>query len=420
MKWFPWFKQHTPPVESKRSVLVVKNATGKQVGEFDSLNDPRFLEFIRTGVATGVSDALANLALLRCLLLISESIAMLPLNVLENGDEKSLAKKHPLYRVLKKRPNDWQTAYEFKRQMQLNVLRKGNAYAVVVRSGKRIIGLVPIDPDTVEIKQNHDFTLSYHVRRKGGGLVIYQQHEILHLRDLSFDGIHGTSRVALAKRALGIASQAEDAISRFFTDGVMAKGALVTDSVLNEEAFESLKKSVNEGYAGPEGSGKFMLLEQGVKPVLFGNSAADAQHLENRNHQIEEIARAFGVPRPLLMMDDTSWGSGIEQLGIYFVQYTLQPWFTCWEQAIERSLLSLEESDDYYVKFNERALLRGTLNDQANFFAKALGSGGHGAWYTANEVRELQDMPRMESDTADQLQAPNYKKGNKDESIKTA
>lgn len=416
MKLFSWFKKNQPAGSGRTGV---KNSLAGQTVEFNGPNDPRLLGYMRHGTL-GSADALANLALLRCLLLISESIAMLPLNLLENGDEKNPAKKHSLYYLLKKRPNGWQTAYEFKRLMQMNVLRKGNAYAVVVRSGRKILSLVPLNPDLVQVKQNEDFSLSYQVRRSDGSLSIYQQHEILHLRDLSFDGIKGRSRVEFASRALGIASKAEDAIARFFDGGVMAKGAVMTDTVLSDEAYERLKASVNDVHSGPQSSGKFMVLEQGVKPVLFGNSAADAQHMENRKHQIEEIARTFGVPRPLLMMDDTSWGSGIEQLGIYFVQYTLQPWFTCWEQAIERSLLSLEESDDYYVKFNERALLRGTLNDQATFFAKALGSGGHGAWYTANEVRELQDMARMDSPEADKLQAANFMKGNKDESVKTA
>lgn len=345
--------------------------------------------------------ALTNLALLRCVLLISESIAMLPLNVMKQGAEKEHAKDHPLYRLLKKFPNTSQTAYEFKRQMQLNVLFYGNAYAYIIRSGNKILGLEPLHTPLVTVRKRNDFSLEYRYSNAGKSQV-FRQKDILHLKDFSFDGITGQSRVTMAARALGIAKDAEEAIQRFFSEGVMAKGALTTDTELSDAAFEHLKESLKE-YSGPQGSHKFMLLEQGLKPVLFGNSAADAQHIENRKHQIEEIARAFGVPRPLLMMDDTSWGSGIEQLAIYFVQYSLLPWFTCWEQAIERCLLADEQ---YYVKFNERALLRGTLKDQADFFAKALGAGGHGAWYTQNEVRELQDMKPIDDEIANSLKPP--------------
>lgn len=330
-------------------------------------------------------DALKNLALLRCVLLISESIAMLPLNVLMHGAQKAHATAHPVYKLLKQRPNSWQTAYEFKRQMQLNALFHGNAYAYIIRSGARVVGLEPLPSAQVQVKRAQPFGVVYEYH-SAQGVKTFKAHEVLHLRDFSLDGLKGLSRVGLASRALGIAQSAEEAISRFFTDGVMAKGALVTDSALSDTAFERLKQSVNS-YAGAEGNQKFMVLEQGIKPVIFANSASDAQHIEQRKHQIEEIARAFGVPRPLLMMDDTSWGSGIEQLGIFFVQYTLAPWFTAWEQAIARSLLG--EETRYYAKFNERALMRGTLKDQADFFAKALGAGGHGAWYTANEVRNL-------------------------------
>ncbi len=367
--------------------------------------------------AQSAGHELTNLALLRCILLISESLAMLPLNLMKSGKEKEHAKGEPLYRVLKKFPNASQTAYEFKRQMQLNVLFYGNAYAYIIRSGKKIMGLEPLSTSAITVKKRADFRLEYHYSHQCKRQV-FQQHEILHIKDFSFDGVMGESRVTMAARALGIARDAEEAIQRFFSKGVMARGALTTDTELSDAAFDRLKQSMEE-YGGPDSNHKFMVLEQGLKPILFGNSAADGQHIENRNHQIEEVARAFGVPRPLLMMDDTSWGSGIEQLAIYFVQYTLLPWFTCWEQAIERSLLS--DSDEFYVKFNERALLRGTLKDQAEFFAKALGAGGHGAWYTQNEVRDLQDMAPVNDELANTLKPPitTSTKGKTDESIET-
>jgi HK97 family phage portal protein len=122
-----------------------------------------------------------------------------------------------------------------------------------------------------------------------------------------------------------------------------------------------------------------------MKAERFTMTGQEAQTVEARNHQIEEVARAFGVPRPFLMMDDTSWGSGIEQLAIMFVRFGLNPGIVAWEQALRRVLLSTADRKRYAIDIDEHELLRGTMKDQAEFFSKAL--GGH-PWLVQNEVRE--------------------------------
>jgi HK97 family phage portal protein len=391
---------------------------------FSGLDDADLLDFMRggsesaSGAYVTASKSLQNMALLRCVTLISESIGMLPLNLIERGEEKRYAEEHPLYSILKTTPNNWQTSYEFKSLMQLRVLLHGNAYARVIRSRGQIIRLVPIDPGVIEPKQNDDWSVSYIYTRKDGNKVELDGSEIFHLRDLSEDGIVGLSRVKLAKEAVGIALQAEKAAARLFKNGVMAGGALSSPNALSDIAFNRLQESL-DSKSGANEAHKWMVLEEGLKAEKWANTAVDAQHLENRNHQIEEIARAMGVPRPLLMMDDTSWGSGIEQLGIFFVQYALQHWFTIWEQAVERTLLTPQERNTHYAKFNERALLRGTLKDQAEFFTKALGAGGHSPWMSPNEVRELQELSKSNDSNADKLESPLMRK-NTNEPVKTA
>lgn len=384
---------------------------------FEGLNDPALLEFIRSGqIGSGVGidgrQALCNAALYRCITLISQSIGMLPLNVLHNDDGRETATEHPVWKLLKRQPNKFQTAYEFKSLLQSHVLQYGNAYARIIRSRGQVIQLVPIHPMAVQVKQRDDWSVHYVVTRKDGGLLDFEAEEILHLRDLTDDGLEGMSRVKLAKRALGIAFDAEDAASRIFSEGVMAGGYLATDKALSDKAYNQLQESLQKRYSGKANAGRFMILEEGLKAEKWGNTASDAQHIENRNHQIEEIARMFGVPRPLLMMDDTSWGSGISELGVFFLKYGLLPWFTMWEQALTRSLLNPAEQDRLIFKFNAGALLRGSLENQAEFFAKALGSGGHGAWMTQNEVREISDLPKSTDKSADTLrqaqQGKNY------------
>ena len=341
---------------------------------FEGLNDPALLEFIRSGqIGGGVGidgrQALCNAALYRCITLISQSIGMLPLNVLHNDDGRDTATEHPVWKLLKRQPNKFQTAYEFKSLLQSHVLQYGNAYARIIRSRGQVIQLVPIHPMAVQVKQRDDWSVHYVVTRKDGGLLDFEAEEILHLRDLTDDGLEGMSRVKLAKRALGIAFDAEDAASRIFSEGVMAGGYLATDKALSDKAYNQLQESLQKRYSGKANAGRFM-------------------------------------------MEDTSWGSGISELGVFFLKYGLLPWFTMWEQALTRSLLTPSEQDRLIFKFNAGALLRGSLENQAEFFAKALGSGGHGAWMTQNEVREISDLPKSTDKSADTLrqaqQGKNY------------
>jgi len=377
---------------------------------FTGLDDPELLEFIRRGEADGDYGRqirqLRNMTALRCVSLICESVGMLPINVLRNDATKALEVDHPAYRLLKRKPNGWQTPYEFKSQMQVNVLVHGNAYARVIWSRGRPIALIPMDPLATAASLGADWQMSYVYTRPDGGTVTLGANEVLHLRDLSADGVLGMSRMKLARGALGLASDAERAASRVFRTGVMAGGAIQVPKALSDTAYARMRQSLETDYSGAENAQKWMLLEEGAVSNPFPITSAASQHIENRNAQIEEVLRAFGVPRPLAMMDDTSWGTGIEQLGIFFVQYGLAHWFTAWEQACARVLLADSELETLSVKFNERALLRGTLSDQADFFAKALGAGGQKPWMTQNEVRDNSDLPESSDSEANDLRNP--------------
>jgi HK97 family phage portal protein len=352
-------------------------------------------------------NSLKNMAILRCVSLISESIGMLPLNLMKRGDAKEPATEHPLYKVLKQRPNEFQGAYKFKSTMQLRALIHGNAYARVIWRGNTVVRLIPLDSKKVEPKMNPDFTVSYEYSTPGGGKVTLKARDILHIADLADDefGLVGMSRVKKAEQSISLAFQAEKAASRIFKNGVMAGGALSHPGKLSDQQIKNIQDSLQARSAGVENAHKWMVLEDGVKAEKWASTAQDSQLHESRNHQTEEIARAFGVPRPLLMMDDTSWGSGIEQLGIFFVAYGLQHWFEIWEDAIENTLLSEQERGELEVKFNSHALMRGTLKDQSDFFAKALGSGGSQPFMKANEVRDKLDFPKSDDPAAESLQS---------------
>lgn len=379
-------------------------AAGGAVGHvFAALDDPALLEYIRLGVNGGDDKALRNMAVLRCAGLIAGSIGMLPLNLLHTDAARGHAEEHPAYRLMKRCPNSFQTPREFKSLLTLRALLYGNGYARVIRAAGRPVCVIPLT-GSVKPHLSPDWRMQYDVSDKGGATQTLDGRDVLHLRDLSLDGIEGKSRIALAGETLALSRAAQQAASNVFNRGVMAGGALEFPQALSDTAYARMRESLDSRYTGPDGAGRWMLVEEGGKANQFSTTPQAAQQVENRNHQIEEVARLFGVPRPLLMMDDTSWGSGIEQLAIFFVQYTLAPWFNAWEEALARVFLG--DADDLVWKFNERALLRGTLKDQADFFAKALGAGGHGPWMTQNEVRGLSDMPAVPGGNADQLRNP--------------
>lgn len=382
-------------------------AAGSESGAFFSLDDPRAIEFLRDGLLTAsgftvnVETALRNPAMFRACSLIANSIGMLPLNLIEK-DTKKKAVDHPVHRILHRRPNDWQSAFDFRALMQLRALVHRDAFALIVWSKDlrtmkdKVVRLVPLDPRRMVVTLNDNWTVSYKYQPLKGGAITYSARDIFHLRGLSIDGLHGFSLVEQAKEAIGLALSAELAAGRMFKNGAFVDGVLVTKGELSDEAFERLKTSWSQRYTGADNAGHTPLLEGDTEYKPIGANAKDAQMNELRKLQVEEIGRVSGVPRPLLMVDETSWGSGIEALGQFFVAYALGPWFEAWQQAIERSLLSDEEADRYEAKFNPGALLRGSIKDQNEAFAKALGSGGHQPWMDYAEVRETLDLPQRE------------------------
>lgn len=395
-----WMGFGGPPTVSATPVVrpVVQAFSGSD------LDDPALGEFMRgrasvTGIAVGGKDALRNSTFFRACSLIAGSIGMLPIHLIRRKADGTTAKAkdHPLYKVLLRKPNSYQTAFDFKSYMQLIALLDGNAYALVIRSGGKVKELIPLARRSVTPKLSSEFGLTFEYCRPNGGTVTLSQREVFCFRaPISLDGLNGVGLLDVAADTLGIAVKAQAATGKLMTKGVMAGGALESDKRLGDEAIENLKESLAERYSGAENAGDWMVLEEGLKAKIFAGSAKDAQLAELRKHEAEEVSRFTGTPRPLLMFDETSWGSGIEQLGLFFVTYCLLAWFVIWEEAIWRLL---DERDQealdgsiLYAKVNERALLRGSMKDQADFMAKALGAGGGFGWQTANEARDAFDL----------------------------
>lgn len=362
-----------------------------------SLNDPRFLEFMRSGEEESritIDQALKNTAVYRCVSLISNTVGRLPVT-LRDRSTRAAVENHPVNDLLAFAPNNFQTPFEFKSLMQAWLLVHGNAFAIKVYTGAKIVALVPIDPTRVKVQQTWDWKMSYVVSQPDGGSDrIVPADEMLHLKAVSKDGIVGLSLVRQAADAIELARSADNSAARMFNRGMMAGGALTYPGKLGADAVRMIKESL-ESYQGASSKNAFswFVLEEGMKAEPFQQTSVNSQQLETRNHQIEEIARVFGVPRPFLGMSDTSWGSGIEQLKIMFVDGGLAPFFVIWEEGLARSCLTPSEQKKYYVDFDERELLRGSMKDQAEYLAKATGSGGSMPWMEPNEAREAVGLP---------------------------
>lgn len=403
---FRFLSRPATPVKAEPPALKVDakprtplQAMAGDAAVFYDFEDPRFLDFVRggggalteAGVTITPEKALKNTTVFRCVSLISFAIGMLPLH-LRNKATKAKAEDHAAFRVLHRKPNAWQTAFEFRSLMQQRALIHGNAYARILRRGHRVLQLVPFDPARTKVEQLPDWSLRYRYQRPEGGETVLPAKDVFHLRfGLSENGIEGISLVAKAAEAIGLAIQTETAAARLFRNGVIAGGILSMKKRLSPEAYDRLKASL-EDRRGAGNAHRDMILEEDMDYKDGAQSGRDNQHLETRKHQIEDVARPFGVPRPLLAVDDTSWGSGVDVLGQMFVRYGLNPWFTAWEQAIERDILTDAETETIEAKFNAGGLLRGSMTDQAEFFAKALGSGGHQPWMTPEEIRALSDL----------------------------
>lgn len=357
---------------------------------------------IETAAGTSVSPdgAVRVAAVYRCVDLRASALACLPVQVIGQAADGTIGRKlagHPLAQLLGSRPNRRHTSFEFRRLLGSHVHLWGNAYALKVRTGQRILELLPMHPGRMLVEERADMSLRYLYTRANGGQVEFAEQDVFHLRDLSTDGIVGLSKIALMREAVGVALQAERFGARMFKNGMGVGGAVKHPGKLSDGAHARLKSDMEQRYAGADNAHRWMVLEEGMALEKLGMSSSDMQFLDSRKFQRSEIAMFFGVPPHLIgdVEKSTSWGSGIEQQNLGFLQYTLGGDVQMWEQAIERDLVPPSEAPRVFVKLNVAGFLRAAAKDRAEYYSRALGSGGAPGWMTQNEVRALDDLPPL-------------------------
>ena len=338
-------------------------------------------------------------AVYSCVRILSEAVASLPLNVYRYTDSggKEKAIDHTLYRLLHDEPNPEMSSFIFRETLMTHLLLWGNAYAQIIRNGKgEVVALYPLMPDRMSVDRDKNGRLYYKYTKSNddaptmeNGSVYLDPSDVLHVPGLGFDGLVGYSPIAMAKNAIGLAIAAEEYGSKFYANGAAPSGVLEHPGTLKDP--ERVRNSWNSTFGGSSNSHKVAVLEEGMKYTPISISPNEAQFLETRKFQINEIARIFRVPPHMVGDLEKSSFSNIEQQSLEFVKYTLDPWVIRWEQALYRSLLTEEEKKELFFKFNVEGLLRGDYASRMNGYATARQNG----WMSANDIRELEDLDRI-------------------------
>ncbi len=361
-----------------------KNHTG------DSIGGGRYFAFGRTWSGKSVTErtALQTTAVYACVRIISETVASLPLHVYEytdNGKEKVY--QHPLYRLLHDIPNPEMNSFIMREVMMMHLLLWGNSYSQIIRNGKgEVIGLYPLLPDKMSVDRAADGRLYYTYNSDNQGTLIFNKNEILHIVGLGFDGLIGHSPIAMAKNAVGLAIAAEEYGSSFFSNSGTPSGVLEHPGVLKEP--EKVREAWNEAYGGSGNAHKVAVLEEGMKFNPISINPHEAQFLETRKFQVNEICRIFRVPPHMIADLDKSSFNNIEQQSLDFVTNTIRPWLVRIEQSVFQQLLTEEEQKKIFVKFNVDGLLRGDFQSRMRGYSIGIQNG----FMSPNDVRELEDM----------------------------
>lgn len=363
------------------------------LGSFASLSNPAawLIETFGDGQTYSGSvvtpeSAMRASAVYACVRILSSSMASLPFRLYrrlpDGGRER--ATDHPLYPLLAALPNPYETAYESIERAMVSILLRGDAYWRISRGARgEVVSLMQLHPDTVEIICTSSGTPAYRLRTTAGYEVLLPG-EVWHVRGLSLDGWRGCSVISYAKESIGLALTAERHGAISLDRNGRPSGVLEHPGKLSPEA----QKNIESSWEAKHRNGGVAALQEGMKYTAVSMTNEDAQFIESRNFQTEEIARFYGVPLHMLLVKGSASFASAEQQGIDFVTYTLMSWAVRIAQSAYRDLLLPEERAIYFAEFDFMAFLRGDAQSRYN----AYGVGRNWGWLSANDVRRAENM----------------------------
>jgi len=360
----------------------------------------------RGGRHVSTQTALEVSTVLACVEVIASGVAVPELHVMRDlGDgQREKATDAPEYRLLNRRPNEFQTSFEFREMMTLHAALSGDAVAVPVRDVRndQLSELLPVLPQNVQIERRNRDTILYRIHDEFGLIGEFDHTQVLHIRNRSWDGLRGLNSVKQAASAIGLSMAVEDNMSGLHENGGRPSGILSTESALSPDAVERLKDQFDR-FSKASGRFKTAVLDNGFKYEAMAMTAEDAQALETRRFQIEEICRAFGVfPIMVGHADKTATYASAEAFFAANNRRTVLKWQRNWGERLDEFIL--DGAGPLYTKFDNGEVLSASLKDQGEFFARALGTGGSVPFMTVNEVRAERGLPPIQG--GDELREP--------------
>ncbi|MCK1577811.1 phage portal protein [Bradyrhizobium sp. 174] len=359
----------------------------------------------KAGIRVTPDIALRASAVYACIKVLAETMASLPLSiyrVLPSGDREEF-NSHPIAELIRYQPNGIQTAVEFWETTVLHSALRGVGYAEI-KPGTRgaVDQLISLHADRVTTEVIRDGTLRFKITDPFTGATrTLLQEEMFRIPGLSSDGITGLRAVDIAADAIGLGMAADNYASRIFSNNLNMGGFLSSQKKMSVEAQKRLITKLVEMFAGGNNVGRPMILQDGIKYEKASMLASEAQLLEARKWQLLEMARFWRIPPHMLGIDDTTNRSTVEEQSLNFVKYTIRPWGRRIVQAIRRDLIIAKGV--YEAAFDYDDLEMGNLQARADYFTKALGSGGSPPWLTQNEVRQREGWNRRHEMWADVL-----------------
>lgn len=347
-----------------------------------------------SGKNVTVSTAIEVAAVLACTRVRANGVAQVPLKLMresEDGRIRQPAKDHKLYDLLAKSPNDWQTSFEYREMIMFHLVLTGNHYSFINRSNRSgIMELLPFDPGAVTPMRDDNNVLTYEVRLSNGEARTFPAKAIWHVRGPSWDGWRGLKAVEIAREAVGLSMAIEEQQSRSQKNGVRTSGTYSVEGALEEPQYKALQKWIESNYAGPENAGTPMILDRGAKWLSTAMSGIDAQTLETRKFQVEEICRHMGV-NPIMIYAEsknTTYASA-EQMFLAHVVHTVAPDYERLEQSIDKNLLTeVERTEGLFANFVDEGMLRSSMAVKKDTIIGYIDGGV----MTQNEGRDKLDL----------------------------
>lgn len=374
--------------------LVVKNqVSGYTPDDFFERYMGRIGGFANhSGVSVNEESALRFITIYSCVRVLSEALASLPLVVYKSrpsgGADKGV--DHPVFDLLYAEPNSEMNTSTWREQQMGNLVISGNSYSVITRNGRgQAIDVYPVPWEQCwPYRDPADWAIKYRVNDRGK-YEVFPSSEVFHIPGLGWDGILGYSPIRMAHESIGIGMAAAEFAARFYGQGMAAGGIVEHPTELSDPAYKRFKEDIEENWSGMKNAWKPIILEGGAKYSSISMPMKDAQFIETRKFSRDEICGLFRVPPHMIADLEKSTNNNIEQQSLEFVIYSLLPYVTKWENAINWKLFSQRDrKQGYYAKFNLSGLLRGDYLSRQQGLAVQRQNG----IINANEWRDLEEM----------------------------